>query len=293
MLTNKSKEGRNMKYLVTGANGYIGSHVVKEVLDKGHEVVAVDNKFENVDQRADCIGLDIFVDEKNIFDLCKKPDVCIHLAWKNGFIHNDESHILDLPKHFIFIKNMLEGGLKHLVVMGSMHEVGYWEGAISEDTPTNPKSFYGIAKNTLRQITMQLAQNYEICLQWIRGYYILGDDLKNNSIFAKILTADMEGQQFFPFNTGKNCYDFIEVSDLAEQIVLVSEQEVVDGIINCCSGKPITLAEKVESFIEKNNLSIKLKYGAFPDREYDSPAVWGDVSKLKEILMYKKLKEEI
>ena len=56
---------------------------------------------------------------------------------------------------------------------------------------------------------------------------------------------------------------------------------------------PISLAEKVEGFIKENNLKIKLKYGAFPDREYDSPAVWGNSDKIKKILSeYNKLNRD-
>ncbi|NMC61334.1 MAG: NAD(P)-dependent oxidoreductase, partial [Candidatus Methanofastidiosa archaeon] len=58
----------------------------------------------------------------------------------------------------------------------------------------------------------------------------------------------------------------------------------VTGIINVSSGEPISLADKVESFIEDNNFDIKLKYGVFPDRPYDSPAIWGDNQKITEIL---------
>ena len=172
-----------------------------------------------------------------------------------------------------------------MVVMGSMHEVGYWEGAIDEHTPTNPKSLYGIAKNTLRQICLELAAGKEdVCLQWIRGFYILGDDLKNNSVFSKILKADMEGKEKFPFTSGKNQYDFIKVNELSEQIVAVAEQTEIAGVINCCTGKPHSLAEEAEAFIKEHKLNIQLEYGAFPDRAYDSPGVWGNPDKINKIL---------
>ena len=61
-------------------------------------------------------------------------------------------------------------------------------------------------------------------------------------------------------------------------------QDKVNGIINCCSGKPISLAQKVESFIKEHGYKIKLEYGAYPDRPYDSPAVWGDNTKINKIL---------
>ena len=179
---------------------------------------------------------------------------------------------------------MLQGGLRHIAVMGSMHEVGYYEGAIDENTPTNPLSLYGIAKNSLRELTNILGQQYGAVVQWIRGYYIYGDDLKNHSIFTKLVEAENAGQEEFPFTSGKNLYDFMSVEELANQIAAVVVQNEVNGVINCCSGQPISLAEKVESFIKDNNFKIKLKYGAFPDRPYDSKAVWGSTSKIERIM---------
>lgn len=273
-----------MNILVTGANGYIGSHVVKKLLDKGHHVKACDIRFDNTDERAEKTEYNIFDPDPDVFEKTGSPDVCIHLAWRNGFVHNSPTHIEDLPCHFNFLKNMAEGGLKHLVVMGSMHEIGYWEGPIDENTPAAPLSLYGIAKNALRQSAYLIASGHDMCFQWIRGYYITGDDLKNNSIFAKILTAAAEGKKTFPFTSGKNKYDFMSVEELAAQIAAVSLQTEIDGVINCCSGRPISLAERVEAFIKENELDMTLEYGAFPDRKYDSPGVWGDPSKIRRIM---------
>lgn len=272
------------KVLVTGANGYLGRHVVKELLNRGFEVLAADFKYDGVDERAIRIQEPIFSGKENIFELMKKPDICIHLAWRNGFVHNDDSHILDLPNHYTFIKNMIKGGLKNISIMGTMHEIGYWEGAIDENTPTNPISLYGISKDALRKMTFNLTMNKDVNVHWLRAYYIMGDDLKNNSIFSKLVQAEQEGKDTFPFTSGKNKYDFITVQELAKQIVAASIQNEITGIINVCTGKPVSLAEKVESFIKENNFHIKLEYGAFPDRPYDSDAIWGDATKIKQIL---------
>lgn len=270
--------------LVTGANGYIGRHVVKALLDMGNRVIADDLVLDGIDERAEKISVPIFSGDKNIYEQLGSPDVVIHMAWRNGFVHNADSHIEDLPLHYNFIKNLLEGGLKHIAVMGTMHEIGYWEGAIDENTPANPGSLYGMAKNMLRQITLQLAKEYEAVCYWIRAYYILGDDIKSHSIFTKIAQMEKEGKETFPFTSGKNKYDFIHVTQLADQIAHVVNQDEVDGIINCCSGNPISLADKVEEYIKENHYRIRPQYGAFPDRPYDSPGVWGDAQKINRIM---------
>lgn len=274
-----------MKILVTGANGYIGRHVVSALLDKGVKVIACDICTDEVDLRAEHMTLNLFdLPEGNIYKILGSPDVCLHMAWRNGFVHNAQTQMGDLSAHYNFLTSMIDGGLKQLAVMGTMHEVGYWEGAIDENTPCNPISMYGIAKDALRRAMLQYCGQKGIILQWLRCYYILGDDKKNNSIFCKILNAADEGKKTFPFTTGKNKYDFINVDELAILISACVMQNEVNGIINCCTGKPVSLAERVEQFIKEHNLDIKLDYGAFPDRPYDSPCEYGDITKINKII---------
>lgn len=275
--------------IITGANGYIGKHVVKAVLDRGHKVYALDVVDTGIDERAEVILCSIFEDLAIIDEIVDKVDVCIHMAWRNGFVHNADSHIEELWGHYHFLSGIIDKGIKQLIVMGTMHEIGYWEGAIDEDTPANPTSKYGIAKNALRQLIFEKVKGTDTILQWLRCYYITGDDLRNNSIFAKILQTAKEGKKTFPFTSGKNRYDFIDVDELAKQIACVASQTEYKGIINCCTGNPMTLADKVEGFIKENSLDIKLEYGKFPDRPYDSPGVWGESKKIDMILKeYKK-----
>lgn len=271
--------------LVTGSNGYIGTHVVSALKQMGAKVVAVDRSVRD-DSLADIqIVANIFDENVSVLDeLDFMPDACLHLAWRDGFNHNSPSHMKDLSGHFDFLTNLAVLGVKQIAVMGSMHEVGYWEGAIDEDTPCNPQSLYGVAKNALRQSLELSFSNGDTSLQWIRGYYIFGDDENAQSIFGKLLRSAKEGNKTFPFTTGKNKYDFLPIEELANQIAAVVMQDEVTGIINCCSGNPISLAEQVESFIADHALDIRLEYGAFPDRPYDSPGVWGDASKINVIL---------
>ncbi len=270
--------------LVTGANGYIGQKVVRQLLDLGENVLAADLVIDGIDSRADRLQANLFENPEKILTRVDQIDACLHLAWRNGFNHFADSHIDDLPGHFHFIASLLDAGLKHIAVQGTMHEIGYWEGKIDEYTPTNPISYYGIAKNALRQTTSLLAKKNGATFQWLRAYYILGDDKRNHSIFTKILESEERGDATFPVTTGKNAFDFIDVDELAFQIALVVNQSDVNGIINTCTGKATTLRDKVEEFIATRHLTIKPQFGVFPDRPYDSPIVYGDNSKIQKII---------
>ena len=275
-----------MRILITGANGYIGSHLTKRLLDLGHTVAACDIAAANVDSRANYINCDILssAGDANLYELFGKPDVCVHLAWRDGFVHNSERHILDLSAHYRFLTQLIDEGLPRLMVMGSMHEVGYYEGMITAETPCHPLSLYGIAKNTLRQSLTLYCAAKNCKLQWTRGFYIYGDDLKNHSIFTKLVEAEQRGDRLFPFTTGKNKYDFMSVDELVGQLAAVALQDRYCGIIHCCTGRPVSLAEKVEQFIKDNNMHIHLNYGAYPDRPYDSPCIYGDNTIINEIM---------
>jgi len=272
-----------MKILVTGANGYLGQGIVKQILNSGNEVVAADFKTDHVDERADKKACNLFVIE-DPYNYFGKPDVLLHLAWRDGFVHYSDAHIEDLPKHYKFIKTFAESDVKMIAAMGSMHEIGFFEGSIKENTPCNPITPYGISKNALRELSAMLCKQTNKEFMWLRGYYIVGNSQYGCSIFSKITAAETEGKTEFPFTQGKNQFDFIDYDMFCEQVARAVSQTETTGIVNICSGHPEKLADRVERFIKENGYKIKLKYGAFPDRPYDSKAVWGDDCKIQKIL---------
>ena len=277
-----------MKILVTGANGYLGQGVVKALLNNGHNVIAADFKTTYVDDRAERVDCDLFsIEDPYIF--FGKPDVLLHLAWRDGFVHYSDAHIDDLPKHYSFIKSFAESGCKHISVMGSMHEIGFFEGSVNETTPCHPTTPYGIGKNALRDLTKMVCAQNNVVYQWLRGFYIVGNSKCGSSIFSKITLAAEEGKKEFPFTLGQNQYDFIDYPDFCSQVSAAVCQNREQGIINICSGRPEKLADRVERFIKENHYDIKLQYGMFPDRPYDSKAIWGDSTKIEKIMASREL----
>lgn len=272
-----------MRVLVTGANGYLGRGIVKSLLDLGNEVIATDFLVDTIDSRAARVACDLFsVDDP--YKFFNKPDVLLHLAWRDGFVHYSDSHIADLPSHYSFLERFSKSEIKSIAVMGSMHEIGFYEGSISDSTPCNPITPYGISKNALRMLTQMLCNQNSIGFMWLRGYYIVGNTPYGSSVFSKIVKAEKEGKKEFPFTMGQNQFDFLDYADFCMRVAKCVSQDRYMGIINICNGRPEKLADRVERFISENGYHIKLIYGAFPDRPYDSKAVWGDSKIIDKII---------
>ena len=274
-----------MRIAVTGANGFIGSEVVKQLLATGGsvEVLAIDFSSQYIPSEAKFIQCDLIAkaSDDNLYEGLGRPDVLIHCAWRDGFNHSSDAHMHDLEGHWKFLKNMLDHGCHNVNVIGSMHEVGYFEGEVSQETPCRPTTPYGIAKNALRQLLLTYAPEF---VKWLRTYYICTGSQRTKSIFAVISQKAESGEKTFPFVTGSNQYDFIELGRLAEFIVAASLQTEYRGIIELCSGKPVSLRDKVMEFISDNHYDIRPNFGAYPDRPYASPCIYGNASIIERIM---------
>lgn len=273
-----------MKVLITGANGYIGHGIVRKFLEHGHDVVAADLNIENIDSRADIKKCDIFqIDSPYLY--FNKPEMLVHLAWKDGCSHYSSSHIANLFHHDSFIRHFCESGVEKIAVTGSVHEIGKHEGAVDENTPCRPLSPYGISKNALRGLLLSAGQQYKKPVQWLRRYYVVGNSGLGDTIFSKMVRASRAGVREFPFTSGLNEYDFLDYDDFCNKFYLAAMQDEINGIINICSGKPEKLIDRVEQFIKENHLNIRLNIGAYPERENASRSVWGSAEKIQKIEM--------
>lgn len=124
-------------------------------------------------------------------------------------------------------------------------------------------------------------------IQYFNGFadFILSGIINTEILcFLKSRLPLRGGGNEFPFTSGLNQYDFIDYHTFCKLAAECVSQEKINGIINICTGRPEKLSDRAERFIKDQGYHIRLKYGAFPDRPYDSKAVWGDNTKIKRIM---------
>jgi len=279
-----------MRVLVTGATGFVGRHVVSELLSHGHAVTAVarDEKRArefNWFDRVDFIACDIYQAPDNVFQLSGQPDVVMHLAWSGlpnymQLFHFERNLFVD----YHFLKSLIEGGAKHLLVTGTCFEYGIRSGCLSEDMPTSPANPYALAKDTLRKVLEVVTHDRSVAFQWARLFYMYGPGQNPNSLLSQLDRAVENGEQTFNMSGGEQLRDYLPVEEVASRLVKLMTHPQCSGIVNVCRGEPISIRRLVERHLAQRGASIQLNLGYYPYLDHEPMAFWGDVQKLSSII---------
>lgn len=275
-----------MKIMVTGVTGFIGRHVVVELLAAGHQVTAVARNAERA-KEISWISDVCFLpcDIHNLKDdsvlANGVPDVVIHLAWPGLPNYTALSHVENtLPADFQFLKSLVTAGVKHLLISGTCFEYGMQSGCLQEEIATSPATPYALAKDCLHKFLRALQEVQPFCLQWARLFYMYGEGQNPNSLIAQLDRAIDAGDSVFNMSGGEQLRDYLPVESVASFLAALAGRPSFDGTVNICSGKPISVRRLVEEHIEKRQSSIRLNLGHYPYPKYEPMAFWGDSSKL-------------
>lgn len=277
-----------MKMLVTGATGFLGRHVVKELLNRGAEVVVVSRSEERarMNQWFEYVEfIEADVCELSAFDLLTGIDAVIHLAWEELDSYKSIEHVEKyLPQHYAFLKLWAAKGVGNIVVAGTCLEYGLANGLQSEDGATFPVVPYAVAKDSLRRYLSILQASYKFQLRWVRLFYLHGQGQRPGSLLDQLDTALERGDSVFNMSKGDQLRDFILVDVAAKNIASIALLKSFDGAVNCCSALPVSVAEKVEEHLKLRNKTIQLNLGFYPYPDYEPFAFWGDDRKLNNLL---------
>lgn len=282
-----------MKILVTGATGFIGNYVIRELLKNNIQVIATsENKKAAIAsdwfEKVEFIEYDLnqtINETENLFKYFKSPDKLIHLAWENLPNYKELFHFeKNLFTNYNFLKKLISDGLKDLTVIGTCLEYGMANGCLDEKMTADPKNPYAIAKDTLRKFIEQLNRENKFLFRWIRLFYIYGKGQSEKSLYSLMEKAVRNNDKEFKMSAGEQLRDFLSIEDVAKNTAIISLQNSVTGIINCCSGKPVSVRKFVENYFSEKGKDIKLILGSYPYPDYEPFEFWGDNNKLNLII---------
>jgi dTDP-6-deoxy-L-talose 4-dehydrogenase (NAD+) len=272
---------------VTGATGFVGKHTVHFLRQfTGCRVVAVGrNEAELQKLGSEYVVHDLEESPAGCFEKLGRPDVLMHLAWDGLQNYQDLVHIeRSLPVSYYFIKSMVQQGLDHVTVTGTCLEYGLQNGRLSEDQSTFPSTPYAIAKDALRRFLQALQRQQNFRLKWARLFYMYGKGQNATSLFAQLDLAIRHNEKEFDMSDGQQLRDYLPVEEVAKRLSLLALNPEINGIVNICSGRPVSIRSLVEGYLTERNAQIRLNLGRFSRPAHEPLAFWGDHRKYERII---------
>lgn len=278
-----------MRCLVTGASGFIGARLVRELLARGHEVTALIQPGVELDRLKDCLNeirrIDESLEDRALLEeeMRRAPvDAAFHLAWSGvtaGFRNDVEQITFNVTHTLGLWQSLADTGCKSFIGLGSQAEYGPTSEILREDTPTMPVTAYGHAKLAVGMLLQHLCAIGGMQFGWLRLLSAYGPQDDERHLVPSLIRALLSGERP-KLTEGKQVWDYLYVDDVARALCAVLEQQS-DGIFNLGSGEPCLLRDFVTMVRDRIDPSIPLGLGEVPYREDQVMFLQADISRLR------------
>ena len=292
----------NGKVLVTGGSGFIGSHLVPQLLELGYSVTVLDNlstgKLENLNgvldnpkfifQRGD------IRDNAISNEAFRGIDSVIHLA---ALIDISASVADPIQNHEVNVNgtfNMLHAAIKHNVkkfVFASSTAV-YGDATtlpVQENIALHPLSPYAASKVTGEAYCSAFANCYgleTVALRFFNIYGLRSENSPYSGVITKFLRKIINDETLIIDGDGEQTRDFIHVNDIVKAVILALEQKRLKGeVFNVCTGIPTSINQLAATLKTVTRKNPNIKHG--PARLGDIRSSYGDPAKASENLGFR------
>ena len=286
-----------MRALVTGGAGFIGSNLVKLLLERGNDVVVLDNlsagHLENLEglSGVEFLKGDIR-DPDDVGKAMKEVDVVFHIAAHLGHARSLENPFLDSQVNVLGTLQVLEAARKHGVkkLVYSASAGVYGEAVrlpVDEDHPLQPGSPYGVNKLAAEKHCMCYSKVYDMDVICLRYFNVYGPnqwyDLYGNvlPIFA---TRTLSNETLIIYEDGEQTRDFVYVTDVARANLMAAESTGIRGVFNIANGTPTTINDAANLIQSAAHNQVGVEYR--PPRDGDVRHSLADISLARETLGY-------
>ena len=269
------------RVLVTGGTGFIGTHVVNELVARGYEVHLLTfsqsrhNQVNLIQHELD------LMDSQRVHDFLRanRFESLIHMAWYTGpKCHASNDNIKWTIATLSLLEWFVENGGKKFLGAGSVSEYDFSYGYLREhQTPLASPSIYGECKSSAYHMGKVYCQNNQVDFQWARIFNLYGPNEKKTRLMPSVILSMLKGEDVKVSDCLK-IQDYLHVFDTARGIVDLFDSKV-QGAVNISSGEPVRLRSIVEKIAELTSFKGQILWGAIPS-SFDDPFIAGDNSRL-------------
>ena len=267
-----------MKAIVTGAAGFVGSHLCETLLSKGYQVTGVDSfldyyprpiKNSNLTKLIGASGFELI--EQNILDIEWRPileqtDMVFHLAAQAGVRASWSKNFVIYTKNNIEATQLLleesKGCKLKKFVYASTSSV-YGDTAdipMKEDSLLKPVSPYGVTKLAAENLCYLYWKSFGIPCVSLRYFTVYGPRQRPDMGFYRFILAALENRGITVFEDGKQTRDFTYIDDIVRGTILASERGKEGQVYNLGGGSRISVNEVVQMLGEIMNTKIDIRY---------------------------------
>ena len=313
-----------MKVLVTGAAGFIGFFVAKRLLERGDEVVGLDNLNDYYDVRLKYARLAL-IESDPLFKFLKMDledndgiaglfeqegfDRVVHVAAQAGVRYSLENPRAYIDSNIVGTLNVLEGcrhhGIEHLVYASSSSVYG-----ANTDMPfsihqnvDHPLSLYAASKKSNELMAHTYSSLYGIPTTGLRFFTVYGPSGRPDMALFKFTKSIIEGKPIDVFNYGNHRRDFTYIDDVAEGVVRILDRVAEPDpdwdsnapdpgtsmapyrIYNIGNSQPVELMRYIE--VLEKCLGRKAERRLLPMQPGDVPDTYADVTDLMDVIGYR------
>ena len=277
-----------MRIIVTGASGFIGSHLCRDLVANGHDV-AVLSRSREPRRLVDLLGR-ITLIEGELSDLaaCSEPiagfapEAVAHLGWQGvaGKDREAASQVDNVGWTVDLLERCREAGARTFLGVGSQAEYGPKSELIAPDDAPRPTTLYGEVKLATARIGARLAEGHGMRFVWTRVFSVFGPDDHPYWMLPSLIGALLRRER--PALTGGDqLWDFLPVADAARAIRLCLESDRASGVYNLGSGRAPRLKETIEAVRDLIDPELTLGFGEVPYRHDQVMRLQADVSALR------------